>query len=126
MTITLLNQRQKNNGGKDMYIVMNTIQTETVHSQKIIQQFTAGHTKESMEAVEGFLNFQLMHRTLPDDPNVTELVVLSRWTSKEQQKNWVKSQAFKKMHQKKEPKQDATTEKNVQVLFQVQLMNMKC
>lgn len=94
-----------------MYIVTNTIQTETDHSQKIIQQFTAGHTKESMEAVEGFLNFQLMHRTLPDNPEVTELVVLSRWTSKEHQKKWVKSQSFKKMHQKKEPKQESSNEK---------------
>lgn len=94
-----------------MYIVTNTIQTETDHSQKIIQQFTAGHTKESMEAVDGFLNFQLMHHTLPEDPEVTELVVLSRWTSKEHQKNWVKSQAFKKMHQRKEPKQGTTGEK---------------
>ncbi|MBO0472888.1 heme oxygenase (staphylobilin-producing) [Enterococcus sp. DIV0840] len=95
-----------------MYIVTNTIQTETDHSQKIIQQFTAGHTKESMEMVEGFLNFQLMHRTLPDNPEVTELVVLSRWTSKEHQKNWVKSQAFKKMHQRKEPKQDDDKNQN--------------
>lgn len=94
-----------------MYIVTNTIQTETDDSHKIIQQFTAGHTKESMEAVDGFLNFQLMHRMLPDDPQVTELVVLSRWTSKEHQKNWVNSQAFKKMHQRKEPKDEATGEK---------------
>lgn len=94
-----------------MYIVTNTIQTETDDSHKIIHQFTAGHTKESMEAVDGFLNFQLMHRTLPDDPQVTELVVLSRWTSKEHQKNWVNSQAFKKMHQRKEPKDEATGEK---------------
>lgn len=93
-----------------MYIVTNTIQTETAHSQKIIQQFTAGHTKESMEAVDGFLNFQLMQRTLPDNPEVTELVVLSRWTSKEHQKNWVQSQSFKKMHQRKKST-DETVEK---------------
>ncbi|ALS03289.1 hypothetical protein ATZ33_06225 [Enterococcus silesiacus] len=95
-----------------MYIVTNTIQTETAQSQKIIRQFTAGHTKESMETVEGFLNFQLMQRTLPDDPNVTELVVLSRWTSREHQKNWVKSQSFKQMHQRKEAKEDTENEKN--------------
>ncbi|MGX7262940.1 antibiotic biosynthesis monooxygenase [Enterococcus crotali] len=94
-----------------MYIVTNTIQTETAQSQRIIQQFTAGHTKESMEKVDGFLNFQLMQRTLPDDPEVTELVVLSRWTSKEHQKNWVKSQSFKQMHQRKEPKEDTAKEK---------------
>ncbi|MBO0439669.1 antibiotic biosynthesis monooxygenase [Candidatus Enterococcus ikei] len=94
-----------------MYIVTNTIQTETAHSQRIIQQFTAGHTKESMEAVDGFLNFQLMHRTLPNDPEITELVVLSRWTSKEHQKNWVQSQSFKQMHQRKEPKQETDVEK---------------
>ncbi|EOL43392.1 antibiotic biosynthesis monooxygenase [Enterococcus caccae] len=84
-----------------MYIVTNTIQTETAHSQKIIQQFTAGHTKESMEAVEGFLDFQLMQRIVPENPDITELVVLSRWMSKEHQKNWVNSQSFKKMHQRK-------------------------
>ncbi|MBO0446885.1 MULTISPECIES: antibiotic biosynthesis monooxygenase [Enterococcus] len=94
-----------------MYIVTNTIQTETAHSQRIIQQFTAAHTKESMEAVNGFLNFQLMHRTLPHDPEITELVVLSRWSSKEHQKNWVQSQSFKNMHQRKEPKQDVAEEK---------------
>lgn len=91
-----------------MYIVTNTIQTKTDHSQKIIQQFTAGHTKESMEAVAGFLNFQLIYRTLPDDPEVTELVVLSRWTSKEHQKIWVKSQDFKKMYQRKETDKEST------------------
>ncbi|MFD2305416.1 antibiotic biosynthesis monooxygenase [Enterococcus termitis] len=93
-----------------MFIVTNTIQTETEHSQRIIQQFTAGHTKESMETVDGFLNFQLMHRLLPDNPEITELVVLSRWTSKEHQKNWVKSQSFKQMHQKKSS-DNATGEK---------------
>lgn len=94
-----------------MYIVTNTIQTETAQSQKIIEKFTAGHTKENMEAVEGFLNFQLMHRLLPDDPKVTELVILSRWASKEDQKNWVKSQSFKQMHQREEPKQGTGGEK---------------
>ncbi|GGC79857.1 antibiotic biosynthesis monooxygenase [Enterococcus wangshanyuanii] len=91
-----------------MYIVTNTIQVETEHSQKIIQQFTAGHTKESMEAVEGFLNFQLMYRSLPDNPEVTELVVLSRWVSKEHQKNWVNSQSFKQMHQRNTENKQST------------------
>lgn len=94
-----------------MYIVTNTIQTETVRSQKIIQQFTAGHTKESMQAVEGFLDFQLMQRELPDNHDVTELVVLSRWESKEHQKNWVQSQSFKNMHQRKEPETKAEGDK---------------
>ncbi|WP_086312774.1 heme oxygenase (staphylobilin-producing) [Enterococcus sp. 7F3_DIV0205] len=94
-----------------MYIVTNTIKTETAHSQKIIKQFTAGHTKESMEAVDGFLNFQLMHRLLPEDPEITELVVLSRWTSKEHQKNWVNSQSFKQMHQRKDNKEEPENEK---------------
>lgn len=93
-----------------MYIVTNTIQTETAHSQKIIQKFTAGHTQESMEAVDGFLNFQLMQRILPNNPEITELVVLSRWVSKEHQKNWVQSQSFKKMHQRKESSQDVSEE----------------
>lgn len=87
-------------GGIYMYIVTNTIQTETDHSEKIIQQFTAGHTKENMDKVDGFVDFQLMHRLLPDNPQVTELVVLSRWESKEHQKGWVKSQSFKNMHKK--------------------------
>ncbi|MBO0469415.1 antibiotic biosynthesis monooxygenase [Enterococcus sp. DIV0242_7C1] len=90
-----------------MYIVTNTIQAETEHSQRIIQQFTAGHTKESMEAVEGFLNFQLMYRVLPETPEITELVVLSRWVSKEHQKNWVKSQSFKQMHQRNSEKKES-------------------
>ncbi|MGX7245672.1 antibiotic biosynthesis monooxygenase [Enterococcus quebecensis] len=94
-----------------MYIVTNTIQTETAQSQKIIQQFTAGHTKESMELVDGFLNFQLMHRTLPENPEITELVVLSRWVSKEQQKNWVQSASFKQMHQRKQTTNDDSKEK---------------
>lgn len=94
-----------------MYIVTNTIQTETDYSQKIIQQFTASHTKESMDAVEGFLDFQLMQRELPDNPEVTELVVLSRWESKKHQKNWVQSQSFKKMHQRKNPQEKTDIEK---------------
>ena len=92
-----------------MYIVTNTIQTEENHSDRIIQQFTAAHTKESMEAVEGFIDFQLMHRSLPEDTTIVELVVMSRWETKELQKNWVQSQSFKAMHQKKENKDKTDT-----------------
>lgn len=90
-----------------MYIVTNTIQTEANYSEKIIQQFTSRHTKENMKDVDGFIDFQLMYRDLPEDSTVVELVVMSRWETKEYQKNWVKSQSFKNMHQKESAK--ATT-----------------
>lgn len=83
-----------------MYSVTNTIHIETPYSEKMIERFASTHTKDLMQDVDGFISFQLMSRELPDEEGVTELVVLSLWESKEQQKNWVKSEAFKKVHQR--------------------------
>ena len=84
-----------------MFIVTNTIQIQTPHAETIIQRFQSSHTKESMTNVTGFLSFELMSRTLPDDPDITELVVLSRWDSEKDQQNWTASNSFKGLHQKK-------------------------
>ncbi|MFD1899529.1 antibiotic biosynthesis monooxygenase [Enterococcus termitis] len=65
-----------------------------------------------------------MHRLLPDNPEITELVVLSRWTSKEHQKNWVKSQSFKQMHQKN-PQIMLQVKRNAQESFPARLLNMR-
>ncbi|MGX6970075.1 antibiotic biosynthesis monooxygenase [Vagococcus bubulae] len=85
-----------------MYSVTNTIHIETPFAENMIQRFTSSHTTSAMEKVDGFIQFQLMTRVLPEDENVTELVVLSLWDSKEQQKAWVKSQSFKDVHKKEE------------------------
>lgn len=83
-----------------MYSVTNTIHVETPFAENMIKGFTSSHTKDAMSDIDGFINFQLMVRELPDENNVTELVVLSLWESKEHQKAWVKSQAFKDVHKK--------------------------
>lgn len=93
-----------------MYSVTNTIHVETPYAENMIKGFTSSHTKEAMSHVEGFINFQLMSRELPDEENVTELVVLSLWESREHQKGWVKSQAFKDVH-KRDDSNESTKEK---------------
>ena len=101
-----------------MYIVTNTIQIKTPHADKMVQRFQSAHTMESMEGVSGFISVELMQRLLPEDDQVTELVVLSRWESEEDQRNWVDSSSFKGLHQKK-PTGDTSQQQESPVLGNV-------
>ncbi|MBL1226084.1 antibiotic biosynthesis monooxygenase [Enterococcus sp. BWR-S5] len=99
-----------------MFIVTNTIQVTTAHADKMIERFRSTHTNERMTGVTGFLNFEVMHRTLPENSEVTELVVLSRWESQQDQENWTASNSFKDLHKGKKAEQPKTTKEASPVL----------
>lgn len=82
-----------------MYIVTNTIKVKSAFLPKMIAQFQSSHTNEKMTGVPGFLGFELMQREV--EPEISELVVLSRWQSEADQRNWTKSQSFAQLHPKK-------------------------
>ncbi|MCO6018951.1 MULTISPECIES: antibiotic biosynthesis monooxygenase [Carnobacterium] len=78
-----------------MFIVTNTIQTEKDATDKVIEKFM-GHGKVSTQGVKGFLGLELLQTRTTGE--FDELVVLSRWETESDQKEWVKSEAFKKAH----------------------------
>lgn len=82
-----------------MYIVTNTIQVKSAFLPKMIEQFQSSHTNEKMKDVPGFIGFELLQRTVDD--LTSELVVLSRWQTETDQKNWTKSQSFADLHPKR-------------------------
>ncbi|WP_321382643.1 antibiotic biosynthesis monooxygenase [uncultured Enterococcus sp.] len=99
-----------------MFIVTNTIQVATAHADKMIDRFRSTHTNERMTGVKGFLNFEVMHRILPENSEITELVVLSRWESQKNQENWTASNSFKDLHKGKKTEQPEITKKVSPVL----------
>lgn len=88
-----------------MFVVTNTIKTQTKNADKIVQQFMSGHTGQAMEGIEGFQKFELLNRSNGKDPAISEIVVLSYWTSREHQKAWVSSNSFKQLHKRERPKE---------------------
>ncbi|MBC1479817.1 heme oxygenase IsdG [Listeria seeligeri] len=84
-----------------MIIVTNTIKVEKGAAEHVIRQFTGangdGHPTKDIAEVEGFLGFELWH-SKPEDKDYEEVVVTSKWESEEAQRNWVKSDSFKKAH----------------------------
>ena len=84
-----------------MYIVTNTIKVKTDYLDKMEQVFLSTHTMENMEEVKGFKGIEIFKRHLEDEENASELVVLSRWDSKEDQQIWVKSESFNTLHGRK-------------------------
>lgn len=102
-----------------MFIVTNTIQVTTAHADKMIQRFRSTHTNDRMTGVKGFLNFEVMHRVLPDSPEITELVVLSRWESQEDQENWTAGNSFKDLHKGKKAERPAPSKEASPVLGNV-------
>lgn len=82
-----------------MIIVTNTIKVEKGAAEHVIRQFTGangdGHPTKDIAEVEGFLGFELWH-SKPEDKDYEEVVVTSKWESEEAQRNWVKSDSFKK------------------------------
>ncbi|WP_408868912.1 antibiotic biosynthesis monooxygenase [Brochothrix campestris] len=79
-----------------MIIVTNTIKIEPGYGEHVISQFTQGDVSQRIADVEGFLGFELFHNQAKDE--FEEVVVTSRWTTDEAQKNWVKSTHFKEAH----------------------------
>lgn len=92
---------QLSKGEVRMIIVTNTIKVEKGAAEHVIRQFTGengdGHPTKDIAEVEGFLGFELWH-SQPEDEDYEEVVVTSKWESEEAQRNWVKSDSFKKAH----------------------------
>lgn len=92
---------QLSKGEIRMIIVTNTIKVEKGAAEHVIRQFTGangdGHPTKDIAEVEGFLGFELWH-SKPEDKDYEEVVVTSKWESEEAQRNWVKSDSFKKAH----------------------------
>lgn len=79
-----------------MFIVTNTIRTEKDATAKVIEKFAGGHAIASITDIKGFLGFELWEKesTLEYD----EIVVVSKWEEKADQKAWLKTDGFKKAH----------------------------
>ncbi|MBP1043215.1 antibiotic biosynthesis monooxygenase [Vagococcus sp. BWB3-3] len=79
-----------------MFIVTNTIRTEKPATAKIIEKFAGGHATASVTNIKGFLGFELWQKEAALDYD--EIVVVSKWVEKADQKAWLKSEGFKKAH----------------------------
>lgn len=84
-----------------MIVVTNTIKVEKGFGDQVIKQFTGelgdgAPTKDIVE-VEGFLGFELW-KNADESLDHEEVVVTSKWVSEEAQRNWVKSDSFKRAH----------------------------
>lgn len=80
-----------------MFIVTNTIKTEKEATNHVISRFSGGHATASITNIPGFLGFEVWHKDL-DQPDFDEIVVVSKWERKEDQKAWLKTEGFKKAH----------------------------
>lgn len=100
-----------------MIVVTNTIKVEKGFADQVIERFTGklgdGAPTKDIAEVPGFLGFELWKN---NDPalDYEEVVVTSKWENDEAQRNWVKSEAFKRAHgRSKEVKQQKEQRKGI-------------
>lgn len=79
-----------------MFIVTNTIRTEKEATATVIEKFAGGHAAASVANIKGFLGFELWEKE--SNLEYDEIVVVSKWVEKANQKAWLKTEGFKKAH----------------------------
>lgn len=79
-----------------MFIVTNTIRTEKQATANVIEKFAGGHATASITNIKGFLGFELWEKET--ELEYDEIVVVSKWVEKADQKAWLKTEGFKKAH----------------------------
>lgn len=80
-----------------MFIVTNTIKTEKAATAQVIARFAGGHATASITDIQGFLGFELWEKET-ENTEYDEIVVVSKWETKADQKAWLKTEGFKKAH----------------------------
>ncbi len=87
----------KTEGGVKMVIVTNKSKITKGNGEKLIERF---NKVGQVEFMEGFLGLEVLFTQNTRDYD--EVTVVTRWNSRDDFKNWTKSEAFKKSHTKRE------------------------
>jgi len=74
-----------------MLVVMNRMNVPVQHEEQIKKAFV--HSTKSMNQVEGFIDFQLMH-----SKENNEFLVYTKWQSEDDYQAWKTSEAFNQSH----------------------------